>query len=176
MADKYLVVYKGLNLVPNSLRTYVKDTIAGAFKPFNLELDFSGDKGVRDLVVEFSGEIPIWSAFGESARPTDNHDLERGESTVYVGLMNAVRLQTGGDKCEVAFPPTTGALGTMIANTAVHETAHMLGLDVGGYDGGATSLIRPTIYGRQSQQGDLAPVWGNSSGTPFGRGTRWFRS
>jgi hypothetical protein len=38
--------------------------------------------------------------------------------------------------CEKTFPETEASLGSLIANTAIHETAHMLGLDTGGHDNG----------------------------------------
>lgn len=136
MAGKYLVVYKGVDSIPRHLQIFVKQSIAEAFKDFNLEFDFSGRKSARDLVVNFSDEIPVWSVFGESSRMSINDVAAAGESTVYVGVMKAMRLQTSGDRCVAAFPSTKESLGMMIANTAIHETAHMLDLDTGGYDGG----------------------------------------
>ena len=47
-----------------------------------------------------------------------------------------MRLQTSATACEAAFPETEAALGSIIANCAIHETAHMLGLDTGGIDDG----------------------------------------
>ena len=137
MADKkYLVVYKGFNSIPSPLRAFVKARITQEFEPFDLELDFSGATTPRDLVVHLNGDVPLWSVFGESSRPTINNELLSGESTVFVGFMEGMRIQTAGNACVPAFASTEAELGSMIANTTIHETAHMLGLDQGGYDQG----------------------------------------
>lgn len=136
MAGKYLIVYTGVETVPAALRDFVKERISKDLEDFDVELDFSGRRKSRDLLVLFSDEIPVWSVFGESSRMSLNKEQQAGDSTVFVGLMKAMRLQTASGGCEPAFAPTKESLGTMIANTAVHETAHMLGLDQGGYDTG----------------------------------------
>jgi predicted Zn-dependent protease with MMP-like domain len=137
MADKkYLVVFKGMEtVVPKSLRKFVKTTIADDLSAFDLELDFAGSKAGRDLVVTFTADSPGW-AFGESDRSTLNGAALPGSSTIYVGAMKAIRLQTSGANCEPAFLETEGSLGSMIANVTVHEIGHMLGMQDGGYDDG----------------------------------------
>jgi hypothetical protein len=119
----------------------VKKKITDEHSKFDVELDFSGTRPAHDLDVEFSNEIPGWPAFGESSRITMNGTPGKGHSTVYSRSMELMRLQTGTgtDSCEPAFPVTEASLGTMIANTAIHETGHMLGMDSGGYDDGGHS-------------------------------------
>jgi hypothetical protein len=132
----YLVAIRGWSVVPPSLRDFVQETMTAAYRPFNLELDFAGGKPPRDLMVEFTDKFPLWSMYGESSRPSINGDQQPGQSTIYIGVMRAMRLQLGSGGCEVMFPENREALGSLIANTAVHETAHMLGLDTGGFDDG----------------------------------------
>ena len=137
---KYLVVYKGLDpVVPQPLRDFVKKTVTDEFSSFDLELDFSGSKAGRDLVVTFSREVPGWPAFGESTRSDINGVVQSGDSIIYVGAMRAMRLQTNAGNCEPTFPETEASLGSLIANTTIHETAHMLGMQDGGYDDGGHS-------------------------------------
>jgi hypothetical protein len=141
VAGKYLIVYKGLLNLPRSLREFVKKKITDEYTKFDVDLDFTGSRPAHDLDVEFSNEIPGWPAFGESTRGTMNGKPLSGHSTVYWRSMELMRLQTGTatDSCEAAFPVTEASLGTMIANTAIHETGHMLGMDSGGYDDGGHS-------------------------------------
>jgi hypothetical protein len=130
MADKkYLIVYKGMASIPSMLRDFVKQAVIKEFEPFDVEVDFSGRKAARDLIVQFSDEVPSAALFGESSRMSINDELTNGDANVFVGLMKAMRLQTTGDNCEPAFPQTKESLGRLIANTAIHETAHMLGLE-----------------------------------------------
>src|ERR1043166_4914429 len=126
---KYLIVYKGLDIVPKSLRGFVKERVAAEFKDVNVELDFSGNRKGRDLIVTFTHEIPNLPVFGESTRMDSNGSLDTGFSTIYVGLMQAMRLETRPGQCQPAFIATQNELGSMIANTTIHETAHMLGMD-----------------------------------------------
>ena len=138
--SKYLVVYKAFeSVVPRSLRGFVQHKITDELAPFGLDLDFTGKRTPRDLLVTFSGENPGWPAYGESARIRVNGIAGSGDSTIWVGAMKTMRLATSPQACEPAFPETEDSLGTLIANTTIHETAHMLGLDTGGFDDGGHS-------------------------------------
>jgi hypothetical protein len=164
MADKkYLVVYKGFaTCVPKSLQDFVKKTVVDEFSKFDLELDFTGKQASHDLLVTFSREIPIWPVFGESSRPFFDNDLNNvlsGDSTIFVGAMQAMRIQTGDKSCEAAFPESEAALGSLIANTTIHETAHMLGLNVGGQDdGGHTTDLDNYMWGATTLPGGSTRV------------------
>jgi hypothetical protein len=137
---KYLIVYrKWASVVPLSVRDFVKKKIQDEFSKFDLELDFSDSRPARDLVVTFSNEIPGWPAYGESSRIRVNNELGKGESTIYVRSIMAMRLETTAGSCESAFPDGEATLGLMVANTTIHETGHMLGMDTGGYDDGGHS-------------------------------------
>jgi hypothetical protein len=137
VANKYLVVYRHLDrVVPRSLRTFLRSSITKAFEGLDVELDLNGTKKPRDLVVTFTKEVPGLIIFGESSRLDIDNELDAGEATVYVGGMQAYRLKMDNGLCEKAFPETDDSLGSLIANTAIHETAHMLGLNTGGHDGG----------------------------------------
>ncbi|OUL76764.1 hypothetical protein [Paraburkholderia hospita] len=82
-----------------------------------------------------------------------------GDSTVFVGAMMAMRLQMGNRLCEAAFPETADSLGSLIANVAVHETAQMLGLDTGGYDGdGHSTDLDNFMWDPGSMPGDSTRV------------------
>jgi hypothetical protein len=134
MAGKYLIVYNNFSVVPSSLRAFVKKKIEDELSQFDLDLDFS-ERGGHDYTVTFSNDIPGLNANADSSRPDNNGSLFSGSTTVYVGGMKARRLQVTTDSCDVAFPETEAALGSMIANTTIHENGHMLGLDSGGIDG-----------------------------------------
>ena len=45
---KYLIVYKGVNAIPESLREFVKKRIIKEYEPINVEIDFS-EKRASDL-------------------------------------------------------------------------------------------------------------------------------
>jgi hypothetical protein len=141
MAGKYLIVFRGLRtVVPASLREFVKKKVSDEFASFDVELDFSGTRAKRDLLVKFVDEVPGWPVFGESFRMTINGVAQTGDSTVFVRAMKMMRLKTSASACEAAFPETEDSLGTVIANVTIHETGHMLGMDTGGHDdGGHTS-------------------------------------
>ena len=132
MPRKYLIVYKKwASLVPRSVRDFVKKKIEAEFDKFDVELVFSDSRSPKDLEVQFSDEIPGWPAFGESVRVRVNNELGRGNSTIFVRYMMAMRLQTSPGACEPAFPEDEATLGTLIANVTIHETGHMLGMDSG---------------------------------------------
>src|SRR5262245_62148750 len=68
-AKKYLIVYKQFEtVVPELLRESIKKKVVDEFSSFEVELDFSGSRAHHDLLVTFTQEIPIWTAFGESSR------------------------------------------------------------------------------------------------------------
>jgi hypothetical protein len=126
---KYLVVFKGFEtVVPKSLRQFVKQKVADGFArhKLDLDLDFTGARAPRDHTVIFTRDV--WLQFGRTSRLEET-------SWIYVGTMRARRVQVGTNACEAAFPETPEALGSLIANITVHEMAHGLSLDTGGYDG-----------------------------------------
>ena len=145
MADpKYLIVYKGLkSAVPRSLQQFVKKKIEDEFGSFDVELDFSENRGGRDLVVTFENKNPGWPVYGESTRISVTNgggtSLGTGNSTLWVRAMTSMRLQINPGVCEAAFPESEAALGALLANCTIHETGHMLGMDSGGYDDGGHS-------------------------------------
>ena len=153
--SKYLVVYKGLNsVVPQSLRAFVKNTISSEFSAFDMELDFTGSKPVQDLVVTFSREIPAASLNGESKRMNKNDKLESGSTVIFVEAMKAVRIQAGPGVCGPAFQETVSSLGSLIANTTIHEMGHMLGISDGGFDdGGHTADVDNYMWSSLSLSG-----------------------
>src|SRR5262249_14258660 len=118
---------------------FVKKRIQDEFSKFDVELDFSDSRPAHDLEVTFSNEIPGWPVYGESSRIRVNSQLGKGNSTVYVRSIVLMRLETSAGSCEPAFPDGESTLGLMIANTTIHETGHMLGMDTGGYDDGGHS-------------------------------------
>ncbi len=135
MAGKYLIVYRKLDsVVPRPLRAFVKKKIEDEFSKFDVNIVFSDSQPAHDLEAVFSNEIPGWPAFGESTRLTMNGSAGRGNSTIFVKAMMVKRIQTSSAACEAAFPESESSLGLLIANTAIHETGHMLGMDSGGYD------------------------------------------
>ena len=138
---KYLIVVKQFQKhVPKALQKFVRETIEAKFKEFDLEFDFDGKKSPRDLEVTFSDDIAFRPIFGESSRMDANGDEGAADATIYVGTMMAYRLEVSAGTCEKAFPEKEDSLGSLIANTAIHEIAHMLGLNKGGFDeGGHTS-------------------------------------
>jgi hypothetical protein len=137
MSGKYLVAIKGFKrTVPAGLQKFVKDTILEKFKLLDIEFDFDGKTRPRDLTVVFSAESPFNPIFGESSRPDFDGDEDPGEATIFVGTMKAYRLEVSASTCESAFPEKNEFLGSLIANTAIHEIAHMLGLNTGGHDMG----------------------------------------
>jgi predicted Zn-dependent protease with MMP-like domain len=151
-SNGYLVVFKGLNsIVPRSLREFVKTTIINELSEFNLDLDFSESRNGRDLTVTFSGDVPVWPAFGESTRMDGT---EPGESLIYVKGMQTMRIQSGAGSCVTAFLETQDSLGSLIANTTIHEIGHMLGMQDGGYDGGGHTTD-PDNYMWNSRSIDL---------------------
>jgi len=144
VADKYLIVYKGLaSVVPRSLQQLVKKKIQDEFSPFDVELDFNETRAGHDLVVTFKDGIPGWPAYGESSRISFTNgggtSLGTGDSSIWVRSMKTMRLQITPGSCEPAFPETEAALGSIIANCTIHETGHMLGMDTGGIDDGGHS-------------------------------------
>jgi hypothetical protein len=134
MGGKYLIVYNNFSVVPSSLRAFVRKKIEDELSPFDLQLEFS-DRTGHDYTVTYSDEIPGLNIYGESSRPDIRGSLASGFTTIFVGQMKARRLKVTDDSCEPAFPETEAALGTMIANTTIHENAHMFGQDSGGFDG-----------------------------------------
>ncbi|AEG00359.1 hypothetical protein [Methylomonas methanica] len=161
--QKYLIEFNCFEAcVPKKLQDSVKRTIVGAFKDFDVDLDFSGKKSGHDLRVKFTREVPPHPVYGESSRPSMNDVIMSGDATVYVGGMKAMRLQMGNKSCEAAFPETEESLGSLIANTTVHETAHMLGLDSGGYgDAGHSTDLNNYMWDAGSLPG------GSTRVTPF---------
>lgn len=140
---KYLIVYKGLSTIPASLREFVKSRLIEEYKPFNVELDFSESRTAKDLLITFTSEMPMIPIFGESTRvevTTDGKTTEGiGDGTVYVKALQVTRIELPGDNCEAAFLEKEDKLGQVIVYVAVHETAHMLGLNKGGFDDGGHS-------------------------------------
>ncbi len=138
---KYLIVVKNFQKhVPKALQKSVRAAIESKFKEFDVVFDFDGKKLPRDLVVAFSDGIPLMTIFGESSRMDFNGEEDAGDATIYVGTMMAYRLEVSEGTCEKAFPETEESLGSLIANTAIHEIGHMLGLNKDGFDdGGHTS-------------------------------------
>lgn len=134
--NKYLIVFNGFDtVVPKSLREFVKKTISNEFISFDVELDFTGAKASRDLLVIFTRDIPIDSNNGVSSRPNINFELESGASTIFVNYMKSIRIQTSAGTCESAYLEAEASLGSMIANVTIHEMGHMLGLPQdGGFD------------------------------------------
>lgn len=144
--QKYLIELNGFDAcVPKNLQGSVKRIIVDAFKDLDVALDFSEKKSSHDLLVKFTLEVPPHPVYGESSRPSMDNVIMSGDATVFVGGMKAMRLQMGNQSCEAAFPETEESLGSLIANTTVHETAHMLGLDTGGY-GDAGHSTDPDNY------------------------------
>jgi LysM domain len=161
MADKkYFIEFKGFNTsVPSKLAEGVRRTVTGAFAGLDVEIDFAGKRAARDLLLTFTLEVPPHPVYGESSRPSMNDVLLSGDATVFVGAMKAMRLQLGTSSCEAAFPDTAESLGALIANTTVHETGHMLGLDIGGYDdGGHTTDPENYMWDAGSMPGDSTRV------------------
>jgi hypothetical protein len=138
---KYLIVVSKLQKhVPKALQKFVRGAIEAKFKEFDVVFDFDGKQKRRDLEATFSDEIPFMTIFGVSTRVEINGEQGPGDSTIYVGTMMAYRLEVSEGTCEKAFPEKEEFLGSLIANTACHEIAHMLGLDNGGYDEGGHTL------------------------------------
>jgi peptidoglycan hydrolase-like protein with peptidoglycan-binding domain len=137
---KYLIVYKGLNTIPNSLREFVKNSLTEVYKPFNVELDFSEKGQSKDVEITFTTEMPMIPIYGESDRveltTAGITTLGKGVSSVYVRAIQLTRIESATNTCETAFPENEKQLGAVIVYVAVHETAHTLGLNNGGYDGG----------------------------------------
>ena len=132
---KYLIVFKDWRSnVPQSLHDGVRKQIEDELGQFDVELDFTGTQRERDLVVTLTRDLPIWSVFGESVRPSMNNEIQSGELTIYIGFMKTMRMQIGSGSCEAAFTVRDDLLGSMIANTVIHEIGHMLGMDGGGFD------------------------------------------
>ena len=140
---KYLIVFKDWRSnVPQSLRDGVRKQIEDELGQFDVELDFAGTQRARDLVVTLTRDLPIWSVFGESVRPSMNNEIQSGESTIYIGFMKTMRMQIGSGSCEATFTARDDSLGSMIANTVIHEIGHMLGMDGGGFDDGGHTTDR----------------------------------
>jgi hypothetical protein len=134
---KYLIVVKKFQKhVPTALQKFVREAIDAKFKEFDVVFDFDGKKQPRDLEVTFSDDIPLTPIFGESSRMSVDGDEDAGDATIYIGSMMAYRLEVSAGTCEAAFPEKEESLGSLIANTAIHEIAHMLGLNKDGFDGG----------------------------------------
>ena len=77
---KYLIVFKDWRSnVPQSLRDGVRKQIEDELGQFDVELDFTGTQRERDLVVTLTRDLPIWSVFGESVRPSMNNEIQSGE-------------------------------------------------------------------------------------------------
>jgi len=161
---KYLIVFKGLAVaVPKSLQHFVKKSIQDEFSQFDdLELDFSSSRAGHDLAVLFRDGIPGLPVFGESSRisTTDNSgtSLDSGDATIWVQQMRIFRLEITPGFCEPTFPETEAALGSLIANTAIHETGHMLGLDTGGFDGGGHTSDPDNYMWAETPTGDSTHV------------------
>ena len=177
---KYLIVFKDWRSnVPQSLRDGVRKQIEDELGQFDVELDFTGTQRERDLVVTLTRDLPIWSVFGESVRPSMNNEIQSGESTIYIGFMKTMRMQIGSGSCEAAFTVRDDSLGSMIANTVIHEIGHMLGMDSGGFDTAVTPPIETTTCGARSlrQRRDPRrrphpPEWATSLNIPSNAGTR----
>lgn len=133
--SQYLIWFRNFTEVPRPLRAGVRQTIINAFSQIRqLVFDFDRRLSPRDLRVRHSSEIPQWGAWGESSRMSINDQLEDGEATIYVGMMRAMRLAQADGGCRLAFDNTDESLGSMIANTTVHEIGHLLGMMSGGSD------------------------------------------
>jgi len=158
---KYLVVLNNFKKIPKALQKFVRETIEEKFKEFDLEFDFDGKKRPRDLEVTFSDDIPFRPLFGESSRMDAGGDQDAGEATIYVGTMMAYRIEVSTETCLKTFPETEAALGSLIANTAIHEIAHMLGLNKGGFDtGGHSSDIDNIMHApKPSSTNDVFPFF-----------------
>ncbi len=135
---KYLIVYKGLSAIPASLREFVKSRLIEVYKPFDVELDFSESRTAKDLLITFTAEMPSIPIYGESTRieSTTNGTTTAGsgDGLVYVRAVQVTRIELPNNNCETAFLEKQDQLGAVIAYVAVHETAHMLGLNKGGFD------------------------------------------
>jgi hypothetical protein len=129
VSPTYAIVYKGIETIPQSLREFVKNSIAAAYSPFDLELYFGGTRTDADLTVTFASEMPVLPVYGETSRIELNGVQGRGESTIYVRAMEVTRMETGAATCYDLFPPTEDKLGTILVYVAVHETGHGLGLE-----------------------------------------------
>jgi hypothetical protein len=134
---QYLIWFRNFREIPSDLRGGIRRTILDGFSQVNnLVFDFNRLTSARDLSVEYSTNVPIWGAWGESSRADVNGELQAGESIIFLGAMQAYRIATSDGGCVPAFENSDSSLGSMVANTTVHEIAHMLGLDTGGWDGG----------------------------------------
>jgi hypothetical protein len=139
----YLIVYRGLGVIPQSLREYVKTRLTQEYKPFDVELDFSERRPPKDLTITFTAEMPMTPIYGESTRlemtTGGTTAVGTGDGSVHVRAMQVCRIDPGNGGCETAFPESEDKLGDLMVYVAVHETAHMLGLNTGGFDGSGHS-------------------------------------
>ncbi|MBW2662318.1 MAG: hypothetical protein JRD93_10085 [Deltaproteobacteria bacterium] len=135
VVTNYIIRVEGFNDVPQHLQQTVRDTMENAFRPVRgVVFDYTGTRTPYDVSITFSDEIPIWGAYGEQSRMRMNDELGAATVTVYVGLMEAMRLELPQDECELAFENIPESLGSMIAGSAVHELGHALGLEDGAED------------------------------------------
>ncbi len=116
MANKYLIVYKGLtSTVPRSLQNFVKTKIEDEFSSFDVELDFSGTRAGDDLVVKFENKMDVLPTNGESSRPDITNGSGKtvlaGESEIWARAIKTMRLQVSPGTCEPAFPRDRGRTG-----------------------------------------------------------------
>src|SRR3954466_11771989 len=116
---KYLIVYKDFDTVPKSLQTFVKEKITTEFSPFDVELDFTGNRAAKDLTISFTSEMPVLPIYGESERAEYDSTPLRGEGTIYVRAMQVTRMETAAGSCYDVFPETADKLGALIAYTAI---------------------------------------------------------
>ncbi|WP_454647895.1 peptidoglycan-binding domain-containing protein [Bradyrhizobium liaoningense] len=142
-ATKYLIVYKGLRTIPASVREFVKSRLIEVYKPFNVELDFSEARAPKDLLITFTSEMPAIPIYGESSRVETTTDgatrAGSGDGSIYVRALQVTRIELPNSNCEAAFLEKEDKLGAAIVYVTVHETAHMLGLNTGGFDDGGHS-------------------------------------
>jgi hypothetical protein len=139
----YLIVGKGLNAIPDSLREFVKKRVTEEYKSFNVELDFSEKRPSKDLTITFTSELPMTPIYGESVRIEMTTGaataVGSGNSSVFVRALQVTRIDNGSGGCDTAFPESEAQLGEAIVYVTVHEVGHMLGLDSGGSDGAGHS-------------------------------------
>jgi hypothetical protein len=136
----YLVTFKNFKIVPQKLSRSIESTICLAYRSVRVSFDFGGRYTRAPSTVEISNEIPLWPVFGE-----------RSEFGIYVYvryMKESVIMRYAGNKpyflssgkmkqsCSYFFINNQQVLGSMIANTIVHELAHELGLNTGGHDNG----------------------------------------
>jgi hypothetical protein len=123
--ERFKVKVLGINIVPINLQQIVKTTLNDAFQDVH-GIEFTYDEDEKNCQQLLSFSTDMFPAYGFAG-------------TVYVSFMQIMRLETNGG-CEPAYIDTNESLGINIANSAVHELAHLIGLsysyadaDAGGH-------------------------------------------